>query len=111
MLPDGDIGMWSRLLSSGALPFLTVAGKAPVMNFSRLVETFIIAGVTMYGTVQVQSAKLDALARATEALQNEVTAIRLERAGRVKQIDAHMVDQAQRNIDWEARMRKLEQRR
>ena len=106
MLTSGDTSMLAKLIEY--IPFLTVAGKPPpIMNFSRLLETFIIAGVTMYGTVQVQSAKLDALARATEALQNEVTAIRLERAGRVKQIDAHITEQTYRNADQEARLRKL----
>lgn len=93
------------------IPFCTVGKGAPEMNFARLLETCIIAGVTMYGTIQVQSSKLDALAKVTEEMRAEVTAIRLERAGRVKLIDAELEEQKRFRSDIETRTRKLEQRR
>jgi len=96
----------------GFMPFCTVAGKAmPAMNFSRLLEAFIIAGVTMFGTVQTLSAEMKVLARASDDLRKEVTEIRLERAGRVKHIDAALEDLMRAKNDQEARLRMIEKRR
>ena len=99
-----DVGLIGQIMTF--VPFCTVSGKVPQMNFSRLLEAFIIAGVTLFGTVQALSADMKAMARVTDDLRKEVTEIRLERAGRVKQIDAALTDLDRIAKDHEARLRR-----
>ena len=99
-----DVGLITQIMAF--VPFCTVAGKVPQMNFSRLLEAFIIAGVTMFGTVQTLSAEMKTLAKATDEMRLEVTTIRLERAGRVKQIDAKLNELDLIAKDHEARLRR-----
>jgi len=103
-MPDPHISFLTQAI--GALPFCTVAGKVPQMNFSRLLEAFIIAGVTLFGTVQALSSEMKAMAKVTDELRLEVTQIRLERAGRVKHIDALLNELDRITKDHEARLRK-----
>ena len=110
-MSDPNISFLTQAI--GALPFCSVAGKVPQMNFSRLLEAFIIAGVTLFGTVQALSSEMKALssemkamAKVTDELRLEVTQIRLERAGRVKHIDATLNELDRITKDHEARLRK-----
>ena len=103
------IGAVAKMISSewvSLVPFIGITGKQPSFNVARLIETFIIAGVTMWGTVQVQAAKLEAIVKVTEEMRQEVTAIRLERAGRVQKIDAELAALHAAQADHEVRLRK-----
>ena len=61
----------SLLVAIKCFPFLTAsaaASPAGKLNFSRLIEAFIIAGITMFGTQQVMSAKIDHLEKMVEKI-------------------------------------------
>ena len=49
-------------LKEATIPFILTAQQAqPRLSLPRLIEAAIIAGVTMFGTVQAMGAKLDAI--------------------------------------------------
>ena len=79
---DPNISFLTQAL--GALPFCSVAGKVPRMNFTRILEALLI----VVGTWQVLSVEMKAMAKVTEELRIEVKEIRLERARRGPHIDA-----------------------
>ena len=106
---------WLDLMS--ALPFC-ITGKLPAFNFQRLIETVIIAGVTMFGTVQVTASKVEAqtlaintLAATINAMDDRLRTIEVSRAQRTAKLDGEIAEQSRNNADHEARLRQLERRR
>ena len=104
-----DLPTIERIAQFG-LPFCVV-GKVPAMNVARIIETLVIAGITMLGTVQVMASKVETLVVAVNNVSSQVKAMQINDAGRSGKVEGELAMQAKINQDQEERIRKLEQRR
>jgi len=98
------------------VPFLatTSGGRHPQINMQRVIESLFIAGitaaVTMYGTVNAMSTKMDRLEVAVATLADKVAQSEIIRASLTAQRTLEISTLMKQNIDQEERIRKLESR-
>jgi outer membrane murein-binding lipoprotein Lpp len=98
------------------VPFLatTTGGRHPQINMQKIFESLVIAGITaaitMYGTVNAMSTKMDRLEVAVATLAEKVAQAEIMRASLTAQRTLEISTLMKQNIDQEERIRKLEAR-